>query len=72
MMRLERLTLVSFYLWKFRLGKLIQVFQKILGDIYLLNSFCNRIPKVRTKNFKNYISIFAFVACRNWLDTSLP
>ena len=33
---------------------------------------CNRSSKIRTKNFKNLISILAIVNYQNWLDASLP
>ena len=45
------------------------------GDIflYLLNIFnCNRSPKIKTKNIKNYSSILAIVNHRNWQDESPP
>ena len=45
--------------------KKIQGFQKhFTEDIFLyllLLTFCNHIPIIRTKHFKNYISILAFV-----------
>ena len=34
--------------------------------------FCNRIPKMRAKHFKNYISTYSIVGYRNWLDVLLP
>ena len=33
---------------------------------------CNRSPKIKTKNIKNYSSILAIVNRRNWLDDSPP
>ena len=33
---------------------------------------CNRCPKIKTKNIKNYSSILAIVNYRNWLDDSPP
>ena len=33
---------------------------------------CNRCPKIKTKNIKNYGLILATVNHRNWLDDSLP
>ena len=46
-------------------------------SLYLLNTFvieylCNRIPKMRTKNLKNSISILAVVNNQNRLDASPP
>ena len=44
------------------------------GDIflYLLNIFAITVPKLKTKNIKNYSSILAFVKHWNWLDDSPP
>ena len=39
--------------------------------MYLLN-ICNRTPKIKTKNIKNYNSVLAIVNHRNWLDDSPP
>ena len=33
---------------------------------------CNRSPKIKTKNIKNYSSILAIANHRNWLDDSPP
>ena len=33
---------------------------------------CNRSPKIKTKNIKNYSSILAVVNHRKWLDDSPP
>ena len=33
---------------------------------------CNRSPKIKTKNMKNYSPILAIVNHRNWLDDSPP
>ena len=33
---------------------------------------CNRSPKIKTKNIKNYSSILAIVNHWNWLDDSPP
>ena len=52
-----------------------QRFQKLFVGGYLLvfvEYLCNRSPKIKTKNIKNYSSIFAIVNHRNWLDDSPP
>ena len=33
---------------------------------------CNRSPKIKIKNFKNYSSMLTIVNHRNWLDDSSP
>ena len=56
------------------LRKQIQGNKKLFRG-YLLVFFeylWNRTPKMRTQNFKNYISILAIANCRNWLDASPP
>ena len=46
-------------------------FPKIFFGGYLsifVEYLCNRSPKIKTKNIKNYSSILAIVNHRNWLD----
>ena len=55
---------------KFRLGEQTQgSLSKIFlrGNVFV-EYFSNRRPKVRTKNFKSYISILIIVNYRNWLN----
>ena len=50
----------------------LRVSKNFLG-VYLFASaeyLCNRNPKIRTKNFKNSISILVIVNYRNWLNAS--
>ena len=44
------------------------------GDIFFVfvEYLCNRSPKIKTKNIKNYSSILAIVNHWNWLDDSPP
>ena len=52
-----------------------QSFQKLFVRGYLfvfVEYLCNRCPKIKTKNTKNYSSILAIVNHRNWLDDSPP
>ena len=52
-----------------------QSFQKLFVGGYLfvfVEYFCNRSPKIKTKNIKNYSSTLAIVNHRNWLDDSPP
>ena len=47
-----------------------QSFQKLFVGRYLfvfVEYLCNRSPKIKTKNIKNYSSILAIVNHRNWL-----
>ena len=39
---------------------------------FFVEYLCNRSPKIKTKNFKNYISMLTIVSHRNWLDVSSP
>ena len=48
-----------------------QSFQKYFFGGYLfifVECLCNRSPKIKTKNIKNYSSILAIVNHLNWLD----
>ena len=50
-------------------------FQKLFVGGYLIvfvEYLCNRTPKIKTKNIKNYSSILAIVNHRNWLDDLPP
>ena len=50
-------------------------FPKTFSGGYLLafvEYLCNRSPKIKTTNIKNYSSISAIVNQRNWLDDSPP
>ena len=51
-----------------------RVSKKILGGyLFVFDEYlCNRSPKIKTKNIKNYSSILAIVNHRNWLDDSPP
>ena len=41
------------------------------GHLFVFVEYlCNRSPKIKTKNIKNYSSILAIVNHRNWLDDS--
>ena len=39
---------------------------------FLRRYLCNRSPEMRTKNFKNFISVLAIVNYQNWMDASPP
>ena len=50
-----------------------QSFQKLFsgGHLFVFVEYlCNRSPKIKTKNIKNYSSILAIVNHWNWLDDS--
>ena len=52
-----------------------QSFQKLFFGGYLfvfVEYLCNRSPKIKTKNIKNYTLILAIANHRNWLDDSPP
>ena len=52
-----------------------QSFQKLFsgGHLFVFVEYlCNRSPKIKTKNIKNYSSILAIVNHRNWPDDSPP
>ena len=51
-----------------------QSFQKLFwGYLFVFVEYlCNRSPKIKTKNIKNYSSMSAIVNHRNWLDDSPP
>ena len=52
-----------------------QSFQKTFSGGYLfvfVEYLCNRSPKIKTKNIKNYSSILAIVNQWNWLDDLPP
>ena len=52
-----------------------QSFQKLFsgGHLFVFVEYlCNRSPKIKTKNIKNYSSILAIANHRNWLDDSPP
>ena len=52
-----------------------QSFQKLFSGghhFVFVEYLCNRNPKIKTKNIKNYSSILAIVNHRNWLDDSPP
>ena len=52
-----------------------QSFQKLFfgGCLFVFVEYlCNRSPKIKTKNIKNYSSILAIVNHRNWLNDSPP
>ena len=42
------------------------------GYLFVFAELCNRSPKMRTKNYKSYISILVIVNFRNWMDVSPP
>ena len=48
--------------------------KKFFGEylFVFVEYLCNRSPKIKTKNIKNYSSILAIVNDRNWLDDSPP
>ena len=56
-----------FFPWKFRLKQQIQSFQTFFeGYLFaIVERRCNRRSKLRTKYFKNHISIFAIVNYQN-------
>ena len=46
--------------------------KSILGVFFVfVENLCNHKSKIRTKNFKNYISVSTTVNYRNWLDLGL-
>ena len=52
-----------------------QSFQKLFSGghhFVFVEYLCKRIPKIKTKNIKNYSSILAIVNHWNWLDDSPP
>ena len=52
-----------------------QSFKKLFSGGHLfvyVEYLCNRSPKIKTKNIKNYSSILAIVNHWNWLDDSPP
>ena len=63
-----------FFPWKFRLKQQIQGFQTFFGGylFVIVERRCNRRSKLRTKYFKNRISIFGIVNYQNWLDALFP
>ena len=43
------------------------------GHLFVFVEYlCNRSPKIKTKNIKNYSSILTIVNYRKWLDDSPP
>ena len=53
----------------------LKSFQKLFSGGHLfvfIEYLCNRSPKIKTKNIKNYSSILAILNRRNWLDDSPP
>ena len=53
---------------------ILKSFQKLFAGISFafVEYLCNRSPKIKTKNIKNYSSILAIINHHNWLDNSLP
>ena len=46
---------------------------KLVGYLFVFVEYlCNRSPRIKTKNIKNYSLILAVVNNRNWLDDSPP
>ena len=53
----------------------LRVSKKCFRGVHLfvfVEHLCNRSPKLKTKNIKNYSSILAIVNHWNWLDDSPP